>query len=241
MIATAFRSRFSLGNLSEIDGWRSQWNKLEQHLRMYYIYDILRDYWRGSGDTKLNDDVQNLRYLRTPPTEAAWRQSLESWFLDNQITLTHTKRYTRDQTPEILFLKYIYAQKLTLIKNARNYHIEHVIPVEQLTSAMGDDERWPINAVSNLALLEASKNIKKRDKTFAEYVEKRLSSGELSLEDYDAELHEAAEELICPVEFLPRQVSLDSFQTFLVDRFQVLVDEFIKAWRDSIPADSSAV
>jgi hypothetical protein len=240
MISTAFRTRFHLDDLGEIDGWKNQWAKLEQNLRMYYLYDIMRDYWRGSGDTKLHDDVQNMRYLRTPPSEATWRQTLETWFLDNQITLAHTKRYTRDQTPEILFLKYIYAHKLSVIKNARNYHIEHVVPVEQLTSTMADDERWPINAVSNLALLESTENTKKRNKTFTEYLEKLLADGKLTVDGFDVKLQEASEQLICPVDLLPEQINLDSFNNFLMNRFQVLVDEYVEVWRDSIPADPSA-
>jgi hypothetical protein len=239
MIATAFRTRFDLGDLREIDGWKIKWAKLEQNLRMYYLYDILRDYWRGSGDTKMHDDVQNMRYLRIPPSEVTWRQILETWFLDNQITLAHTKRYTRDQTPEILFLKYIYTHKLSVIKNARTYHIEHVIPVEQLTSTMSDDERWPINAVSNLALLEASKNTKKSNRTFTEYLEKLLADGKLTVDGYDTRLQEESKQLICPVDLLPEQVSLDSFHSFLMDRFQILVDEFVGVWRDSIPIDQS--
>lgn len=237
LIATAFRTRYSLDDLSEVDGWKVQRNKLEQNLCMYYLYDIMRDYWRGSGDTKLHDSVQNWRYLRTPPSEQAWRQTLDTWFLDNQITMSHTKRYTRDQTPEILFLKYIYAHKLTVIKNAKPYHIEHVIPVERLTSAMEKDERWPINAISNLALLEADKNTKKQNMTFVEYVEKRLTNGEISNNQYSKALEDDAEELLCPVKLLSKEISKDSFETFLIDRFDVLIDQFIDVWRDNIPKD----
>lgn len=237
MIASAFRTRFHLNNLEEIDGWRSQWAKLKQNLQMYYLYDIIRDYWRGSGDSKLHDDVQNMRYLRTPPSEAVWRQTLETWFLDNQITLAHVKRYTKDQSLEILFLKYIYAHKLSVINNAKIYHIEHVIPVEQLTSIMENDDRWPINAVSNLALLEAKENTKKGNKTFNEYLNKLLADGELTIDTHDTKLREASQHLICPVELLPEKISLDTFQGFLMDRFQTLVDEFVTLWRESIPID----
>lgn len=239
IIAAAFQARFDLSDLSEIGGWRSQWEKLAQNIPMYYLYDILRDYWRGSGDTKLHDDVQKMRYLRNPPSENAWLQVLDSWFLDSQMTLVHTKRYTRDQTPEVLFLKYIYAHKLSVIKNAKNYHIEHIIPVEQLTSAMSEDDRWPINAISNLALLEATENMRKRNQTFREYLEKLLAEGGLSVDAYDTKVQEAAEQLLCPVDLLPEHVSLESFENFLVERFQVLKDEFVFVWRDNIPAEKS--
>jgi len=238
MIATAFQARYALRDLSETDDWKNQWSKLKQYIPMYYLYDILRDNWRGSGDAKLHEEIQNKRYLKTPPSQTQWKQVLENWFLDKQITLLHSKRYTRDQTPEILFLKYIYVHNLSVFDNGSNtYHIEHLVPVDRLTSIMGDKDMWPINAVSNLALLEAPENLKKGNKTFVEYILDRKKSGKITESQATSEEEEYVKRLICPPSILPEEINLNNFNNFLFDRLKILIDEFIKVWQNAIPAD----
>lgn len=240
MIATTFVVRYRLEDLTEVDGWKSQWERLERHLPMYYLYDIVRDYWRGTGDTKLHENVQNLRYLKPTPSESYWRQVLETWFVDNQLTQAHVRRYVRDQTPEVLMLKYIYVHKFSIMQGAKRYHVEHLVPVEQLIEAMGENEKWPINAVGNLALLGEKENISKGSKTFKEDLDDRLARGKITVEQYDDLLVQTEQQLLCRAASLPDAITHESYEAFLIDRFDALLEHFIDVWRDYIPQDSPA-
>lgn len=236
MIATAFRACFDTKkHLSEREGWRNALKTLERNLPMFYLYDILRDWWRGTGDTKLGESVSQFRYLGDPPRWESWEAVLDGWFLDNQAALRHNRRYVRDATPEILLLKYIYVHKLTVADNAKEYHIEHVIPVDQLVNVMAHDERWPINAVGNLALLKAEDNLKKGNRTYKQYWDEVLASGKITEREHEHAIQVMADQLICPVGYLPDSLNWDRFGDFLIDRFSLLKQVFRQVWEDAIP------
>ena len=252
MIATAFQVRYDKINLSEIDGWQANRDKLEKHILMRYLYDILRNEWGSSGDNILFRTVNNLAYLNPPPTEEAWERNLDTWFNEKQMTLRHVVRKVPLNSPAILLLKYIYAHRFSDIERTQEYHIEHIVPVSKLVS-LGiydsyrdsyDDYRGPVNAISNLGFLEAGKNMAKGDQTFAEYLEKKLNSYEMTRGEYWAELRSYEEQLICKKETLPYLELIPdssfgrySFEDFLKKRWELLKAEFIKAWRDYIPTE----
>jgi len=239
IIASAFQSRYALDKeLSDVEGWRSQWNKLTKSLVMHYLYDILRDHWRGSGDTKLHDYVVNRRYLNVLPNTRAWSRVLDTWFADNQKNLVHKGRHVKDDRSEILFLKYIYAQKLSVVKNAREYHVEHLIPVNQLKKLKASAEKLPINMIGNLALLEPSQNIKKGDLTFVEFLNKQLRDGEINENEYEENLCQFEAQLLCKGNLFPDVLSADSYDEFLDKRFHSLKHEFLNTWKDFIPSNA---
>ena len=243
MIATAFQIRYERANLSEIEGWKSNRVRLEKHIVMYYLYDILRGHWKGSGDSTLLDTVSNLRYLNTPPTQSSWENILGAWFADEQIPLVHKGRYVRDQTPEILLLKYIYVHKLSVFKNAKRYHVEHIIPVNKLKNLLrkdDSDDKMGINVISNLALLESKINTKKGDLTFVEFLEDQRMVGKITEEEYENSRRDFENQLICSVEILPKELNRSSYDDFVTARFELLKREFLNAWSDHIPADPQA-
>lgn len=237
IIASAFGVRYNKEDLSEINGWQSKRKELKEHVLMHYLYDILRGYWRGTGDSKLYDTVNNLRYLKPPSTKNSWLQVLDDWYRDNQDTLLHERARISYNKPEILLLKYIYSKKFTVAENAETHHVEHIIPVAQIRSRMNENEKWPINTIGNLALLEAGKNMAKGDLTFVEYLDKKQSNRELTGEQYQAELEKYEELLICKADDLPSELTQRAFEDFLRQRFERLKAEFIKAWRDCIPTE----
>ena len=235
MIASAFQSRYVLDReLSDVDGWRAQWDTLTKSLVMHYLYDILRDHWRGSGDTKLHEYVVSRRYLKVLPNSGAWSRVLDTWFADNQMSLVHKGRHVKDDRSEILFLKYIYAQKLSVVKNARVYHVEHLVPVNQLKKLKASDEKLPINMIGNLALLEPAQNIKKGDLTFVEYLDKQLRDGEIDENEYEEKLCQFEAQLLCKRNLFPDILSPDSYDEFLATRFNALKREFLQTWNDFI-------
>ncbi len=237
MIAVAFQARYKLKCASETDGWKYSWDTLRKNILMYYLYDVLREYWRGSGDSKLWDYMESKRYLTTPIHHGAWSNALDSWFVNNQRPMLHKGRHIKDDRSEILFLKYIYAQKLSVMKNSRPYHVEHIVPVNQLKKLKAQDERLPINIVGNLALLEPKKNLMKGDLTFVEFLNKQLRNDKISEKCYFDSLKEFEEQLLCKHDMPPSDLTKSSYDDFLTARFDHLKKIFLKEWRDHIPAD----
>ena len=207
---------------------------------MIYLYDILREHWRGSGDSTLYDTVSNQRYLKAAPNQDSWEKALDAWFVDNQINLVHKGRYVKDDNSEILLLKYIYAHKFSVMDNAKSYHVEHIIPVKQLQTLKAADEKLAINMISNLALLDPSLNTKKGDLTFYEYLNKQLNTGKISAAEYEMQLKVFEDQLLCTVDLLPTELSNGSYDDFLQNRFDRLKQQFIDVWRDHIPEATQA-
>lgn len=204
---------------------------------MIYLYDILREHWRGSGDSTLYDTVTNRRYLKSAPNMNSWEKALDAWFIDNQINLVHKGRYVKDDNSEILLLKFIYAHKFSVMDNAKSYHVEHIIPVKQLQKLKAADEKLAINMISNLALLDPSLNTKKGDLTFHEYLHRQLNTGKIAALEFETQLKVFENQLLCTSKLLPIELSKQTYDDFLQSRFDQLKRQFLKVWSDHIPSD----
>jgi len=240
MITTAFQVRYNKNDLSVNKDWEDKRSKLRKHLPMHYLYDILRDDWKGSGDTNLYDIVKNERYLKQLPTKELWSHTLNVWFNDNLNSREHAIRYVKDDYPEYLLLRYIYAHKFS-VKNTQTYHLEHIVPIVQLLAPPSFYNKFygPINTIGNLALLEQADSITREDLTFIEYLNRRRSNGALTVGQYHDELRKYEKLLICKAELLPSELTERSFVSFLRRRFELLKQEFIKEWRDYISPNHS--
>ena len=241
MIATAFQLRFGLRDLADNPNWRADRRKLKKSLIMAYLLEILHDDWRGSGDSKLYDTVRSMRYLEAdPPTEKRWRQVLDDWYYQNQIDLVHkknSKRHIRDSRPEYLLLKYIFT---TRMDKARNYHVEHIVPVARLQSQMSAQDEWHINTIGNLALLPKAGEFRHNVDTYDVMLRDQLATGAITLEQRDALQSQYERQLLCPPDMLPTPLDKKSFEDFLTKRWEHLKSEFISAWRDHMPAQSAS-
>ena len=236
MIATAFQARYNKNDLSVSKDWEDKRGKLRKHIPMYHLYDILRNNWRGSNDSRLYDMVSNERYLQPPLTKELWSQALNVWFNNNLNTRHHAVRYVKDDWPEYLLLRYIYAHKFSM-NNSQTYHLAHIVPIVQLLAPPSYyyDYYGPINTIGNLALLEQADDLPQDDLTFVEYLNRRRSIGALGLGQYRDELRKYEKLLICKAELLPSEHTQRAFEGFLRRRFELLKAEFINAWRDHIP------
>ncbi|MDE2859098.1 MAG: DUF262 domain-containing protein [Chloroflexota bacterium] len=238
MIATAFQVKFSKLDLSENGGWRTDRRSLKKNIPMFYLYEILHDDWRGSGDGKLYDAVKTLRYVdNAPPSAQRWEQVLDDWYYDSQISLVHSKnskRHIRDSRPEYLLLKYIFAERMATTKT---YHVEHIIPVALLQSHMEETDEWPINTIGNLALLEQAGDLKANVQTYDVMLSEQRRRGDITAEQQEDRLQFYESQLLCPANLLPKPLTKDKYEGFLLERFELLKSEFLRVWRDHIPAD----
>jgi len=236
MVATAFQARYSKKDLVEIDSWKTNRDKLKRKLPMFYLYEILHDDWRGSGDSKLYNTVKGLRYVDTAaPTAERWKQVLDDWYYQHKEALVHTKeakRHIRDSRPEYLLLKYIFAEAM---KSAKTYHVEHIMPVSLLQSRMKASDEWPINTIGNLALLKQAGQLRNNHETYIVMLQEQRRRGKISAAEQERQARDYERDLICPASLLPDPLTKDSFEIFLLNRFMRLKDEFIRVWRDHIP------
>ncbi len=241
MIASAFQVRYGLQDLSDNTDWKVDRKKLKHQLPMFYLYEVLHDDWRGSGDSKLFDTVKTLRYLQSaPPNQERWQQVFDDWYFATQIDYVHgkdAKRHIRDSRSEYLLLKFIYSRKL---EKADTCHVEHIVPIANLHARMDNDEEWPVNSIGNMALLPKAGEFKDNYLTFDDMLRAKLNHGEISLQEFEIRLEEYEQQLLCPPEYLPKGDGRDAFEDFLLRRFDLLKAEFIRVWSDHIPRDPPA-
>ena len=238
MIATAFQARYNKNDLSVSRDWEDKRGELRKHIPMYYLYDILRDNQVAAGRSRLYDIVSSERYLKPPLTKALWSQAFNVWFSNHINSRHHKKRYVKDNYPEYLLLRYIYARRFSKA-NTQTYHLHHIVPIVRLLAPPShySASEGPINTIGNLALLEEADDIAQGDRTFIEELNRRRSNGAFSVGQYRDELSKYEKLLICKADDLPSELSRHSFENFLSRRFERLKAEFIKAWRDYIPTE----
>ncbi|MCY4145150.1 MAG: DUF262 domain-containing protein [Chloroflexi bacterium] len=233
-VATVFQARYMLKGLQENDTWPRDRKLLKGNLLMFYLSEILHDDWRGSGDSKVNDRLSDFRYLNTkPPTEERWQQILDDWHAEHLLERSDKKQYVADKRPEYLLLRYIFADQLG--PNAK-YHVEHVIPIEQLLPLRPKNEGWLYNAIGNLALIKSAGELKYNKETYIEILRKRLHSGKISQREFDRQCADFAEQLLCAPSTFPTPLTAQTYQQFLDDRWRLLKQEFIGRYRNFIPA-----
>ncbi|MFK2825329.1 DUF262 domain-containing protein [Bacillus sp. B190/17] len=178
LIGCVFHLRFD-ENLIERPTWKQDKKRLEKTLPAHYLYDLLRDYWRGSSDSKLkkiiveplkSDSlplVDSLRYGQFISKEQ-WNSILTMWF-EEQLARKETKRVNIGDK-EVLFLKYLYKGLLTFDEAHHLYEIDHILPVERLKKAASQTNGLPISCVANLSFIPSDSNNKKKEKSFEEYL-----------------------------------------------------------------------
>lgn len=237
MIASAFQVRYNRNNLTELAGWQEHWQALAKHLPMYFLFDILRENWRGSGDSTISETVRNQIYLSAPATKSIWMYELDAWFNYNVNRRRHSKRYIKDDYSEYLLLRYIYAKKL---EGVETYYIDHIVPASRLLSPPSyySKNAGPINTIGNLALLSQEEYTEFGDMTFVEHLNKKQSTGWLKGPGrFFDELRRLEDILLCNADMLPSELTQIAFESFLRKRFELLKAEFLNVWREHIPAD----
>lgn len=232
-IASAFQAKYALHDLSVLASSRSAIDVLDKHLPMHYLYELLVGNWSGSGDSTLHETVQSERYLKSAPSKEMWETALDVWFNGHIEGFRHKRRLVRQDNIAILFLKYIYAHRLTLVENARTYHVEHLIPIKQLKAVMDEGEEWPINSVANLAFLQSSENLRKGGLNYVEFRHRQVDRGLLAEGQLNEEIERDNRQLICKPDWFPLSTDLNerTLEDFLKRRFRYLKNEFMRAWK----------
>lgn len=228
MIGKAFHSQFD-ENLNEKEDWQYKKELLKKNLPYHYLYDNLKEYWKGSGDTKAFNLISSEKYEKEIK-KSNWENALTEWF-ENELEKKEKVR-TKINEVAILFYKYIYCYSMSAYEeiSSINYDIEHIVPVDKLKE-ISQEKGLPISAFPNLCLLDERLNRKKGSFTFYQYFDEKISNGELTYEQADIEIkkvecytHTTKAEL----EFVSEDFSEENYINFLNTRFQKIKELFIE-------------
>ena len=138
-----------------------------RYMPFAYLYDIISEFWAGSGDRKLAEElskpISENRFTSFILKEK-WETLLREW-MNNQIL----KKAKNVSIETKLFLNFICKTKLEWHNNQIKYDIEHIIPKKRILDKNLDVS---ISAIGNLCLLPACDNRRKKDETVYEYLDR---------------------------------------------------------------------
>ncbi|PGO26419.1 hypothetical protein CN984_17805 [Bacillus cereus] len=238
IIGTAFHLKYDK-DLNIRNTWSSNEATLKKYISMHYLYDILRDVWRGSGDSRLkeivfDEDLQtNARYLQ-PISESKWHNLLQEWF-DAQLNRTEIQR-VKINDQDMLFIKYLYNSILTNEENFDVYEVDHLYPINRLKRVAKDLKGLPISAVSNLSLIKKDINRAKNDKTLKEYFDLNVSTGKITQDKANEEMSILKKLIFCNVSEIDinkdnngdDQITKEWYITELTKRFDLMKKVFFE-------------
>ena len=175
-IVTVFKAKYEITNDGRIvdNSKRNKLNDFFINLPMWYLYDNIRGYWLGSGDTKLDslvivDDIFQSRYFGKV-AEEAFKSAMSDWLAEENREKNDTIK------PEVkLFINYIIKHRCS--EPHDHMDVEHIIPQSRL-EMLSTRERnvLGISAPANLTLIPRFDNRSKREKTYYELIESKDNS-----------------------------------------------------------------
>lgn len=179
MIGRVVISKYNINDYSIMPSWHHDKERLEKALPQHYLADLLQQNWKGSGDSRLfsmvwkptaDESYAPSSHFLTEFDSARFSNIIDNWF-EPQIEKSEYKRSSESSAAKV-FLKYLYSPQVSFRDNFENkYEIEHLFPVSRLASHISEnnEDGWPINCISNLALFLESTNREKSNKTLLEY------------------------------------------------------------------------
>lgn len=231
IVGKVFNEKYDV-NFNNKSEWSSKKKILERNLPYHYLYDILRNYWSGTGDTKAIELINSTRY-ENEIKMSNWENVFNEWFETEISKNEKTRANIKPQA--ILFLKYIYTHLFTAHEELSSaiYEIEHICPLAKLREVAKQDgiEGLPMSCISNLCLLEKDLNKNKGSKTYYEYYDELVKKGELTQQQANEELQKIEKRTFVTreeIEFINRfdLKDKDKYYSFLENRFKKLKEKF---------------
>ncbi len=162
-------------------------------LHKHYLYDMIRGYWAGSGDSKLDEIVLNPlnnRYLLDVDRNS-FEIQLANW-LDEQ-----NKKINISVSKEAkVYLNYIFAGKKMNLNNNSVLEIDHIVTKYYLKKYFKDKGiSIPISTPCNLVIIPSFENRSKRELTFYQLQRKREDIIKISTQELEHYAYPLKEEL----------------------------------------------
>ena len=199
--------------------------EFRRFLSKHYLYDILRGYWSGSGDTKLEEiiaDPYTCRYVKDVSRDS-FEQAISEWLvsLNKKSSLTTVSAETK------LFLNYLLRLFVNPADIAKTeYDIEHCVPKKVLQDYfVKKNIAVPVSAACNLVYIPKSENRGKGDMTYYQKQKKDASSYTLNADALDTLCYP----LVTELEFVESVSTLtaENYFAFLADREKYITHRMI--------------
>lgn len=200
--------------------------EIKRFMYKHYLYDILRGFWSGSGDSKLQEiisDPLTCRYVRDV-NESSFAQVISEWLRssNNKGNLTNVSAETK------LFLNYLLRDSANPADVAKTeYDIEHCVPKKVLQEFfVKKGVAVPISAACNLVYIPKAENRSKGDLTYYQKQEKDAGTYSLNEDALDVLGYPRKKELdfVRSVETL----TAANYYVFLNDREKFITQRMIK-------------
>jgi len=181
-------------------------DKFEKYMPYRFLYDILKNYWAGSGDTKLANlihmDIKDNRYLQ-PISYELWDQVLNEWF-ETQLV----KPMKTISSENKLFISYI-VHDIDQSYLDMKFIPTHIIPKQYLSNT---NELISISNIANIYFLPS------RFKSYKD----TILYGKVNIEDIY--LYPEKQDILTA---MPDKVDKKLYNDFLRNRFTQLKEEFL--------------
>lgn len=169
MISTTFKEMYGSDDYSKVDdAWDSKKDVIARNLRLYYVYDIITNYWSEGGTGKIHSAAKPNRYM-IEISPRMWRNALDAFF-DKSMLRTESKQIANPRSEEYVLLNCIYLNTFTAMDQLSidKFDVEHIAPKEQMKKliAATSGAGLPISCIANLCYLPEYVNRSKRDRNF---------------------------------------------------------------------------
>lgn len=169
MISTTFKEMFPEQNYSVVSNkWDDEKFSIAKNLRLYYVYDILTNYWSEGGTGKIHSAAKPNRYA-VEISPRAWRTALDG-FYDKSMFRTENKQIANPKSEEYVLLNCIYLNTFTAMDqlSVNKFDVEHIAPKDQMKKliAATGGAGLPISSIANLCYLPEYVNRSKKDRNF---------------------------------------------------------------------------
>ena len=226
LIGKVFKVKYN-SDLTVKESWNGMKEIVLNNIPFHYLYDILREYWRGSGDSKINELIKNGSRYELKITKNNWDNILSEWF-DNQLQRKEKSRVNIRDT-DILFLKYIYTHLFTMYQDVSpiEYEIDHIISVNKLKEISGD-LGIPMSAVSNLCLIDKKTNKEKKDLDIYSHFSKKVKDKQMTQHQADIEIAKIEKFTFTTRQELQfvKKIRKENYLEFIGIRFDILKNKF---------------
>ena len=169
MISTTFKEMFSDGDFTHVANlWTEKRDVISKNLRLYYVYDIITNYWSEGGTGKIHSAAKPNRYaIEISPR--AWRIALDAFF-EKSMFRTESRQIVNPKSEEYVLLNCIYLNTFTAMDqlSINKFDVEHIAPKEQMKKLIASTSGagLPISCIANLCYLPEYINRSKRDRNF---------------------------------------------------------------------------
>jgi hypothetical protein len=147
--------------------------KFKTALPQHYIYDIIRQFWRGSLYTYAAERVWNgsspSKSYSINVDSKSFDSALKTLYSEQMASPSHKR--SNIKAYQRVFLKFVYSRKVSVQDQAaNNFDVEHWLPIKRIQDLTAGKDPWAMGSMGNLGVLPRTTNRIKKEETISEYL-----------------------------------------------------------------------